>query len=434
MKLININKIFFGLVSLLAMFSSCKKESESTYEIFKGLTIDFKQSIPSDEVYVEFDVKKTDSAKVISKITLAEAGSTTPIYTINVPYANRFGYSSGVLILKSANPSTASYTITVFDDKGAVINPITDNKLVISYPAGQLVASNPKLLTNKETPSVDEGANVYIDYSIHSEDADIKYIWLESFDNGLTTSSKINIKTLMEDVADKRNYRAVQRLKPYRNGGAKYRIYVTDGANDYIGDGYTSLHLNVNAGFELSANKFIYAPKLEATLANADLESACFYSIAKKKAYNYTEAKSISADIDFCFYITQSNNLYSLNLFSLSNATNPIADKFNFADWTKRATKFTPSISSVAQLNNAEPLSPSTVFNTNMISGTAIRQAVGAGRYASAITRTIANNIVVGSVMYLKTPEGKFGAIFINGFGKDYQGRYYTNIDLKVEK
>ncbi|RKD19618.1 hypothetical protein BCY91_13605 [Pelobium manganitolerans] len=417
---------------LLIMVSGCKKESKSTFDIFKGLNISFREAQAADEVYVEFTLSKTASGANMAKVVLVESGTSTVAYTAAIPYSSRYSFSPGVIVLKSPNPSSTSYIIKVYDEEAKEITSV----VTISYPAGKQVVNNAVLLTDKEKKSLPEGQTVYVDYTVTSQEHDIKYIWLESF-LGLTDPSRVNIATL-DDNADMRTYRGVVRLTPNRDGGIKYRLYVTDKANDYIGDGYTTINATVQTGYELSANKFVYASKAESTIDSPEVATnACFYSIKNKKAYTYAEATKISSDIDFGLYLVATGNKaipYTLNLYSITGAPAQAKALYDFSSWTKRAITYGPSTPSVAQLNGAAALPSAEVFSNIMVSGTAINQAVGYGRYANLLTRTVVNSIAIGSIMYFKTPEGKYGAIFFNNFGKDRNGKYFANIDVKIEK
>jgi len=421
--------------TLLTILSSCKKESENIFTMFEGLKVEYKDTAAPDEVYVEFNLSKTATGAIMSKVILTETGSTTPVYTTSIPFAQRFGYNSGVLVLKAANPQTVSYTITVLDDAGNDISA----QVTKTFPAGKLVVVNPKLATDKEDRTFAEGDTVYLDYKIMSANDNIKYVHLYSF-TGATEPADETVATLPDDAADKRSYRGAVRVALNRDGGSRFRIYAKNEEDDFIGDGYTHVNTNVDAGFEYTANKYVFAPRFEATAAEPDLESACFYSISKKRTYNYTEAKANSADIDFCIYLTQNTGTnkaivpYLLNLFSLSAATNPLAGKFDFTDWTKRTTRFTSSLALIAQLSGASDKAANVVFFDEMISGKAINTAIGAGRYSANLIRSSVTNIQWGNVTFFKTQEGKFGAMYYNMFTKNYEGKWYVNIDVKVAK
>ena len=421
MKAYNFKIFLAGIAVLSIILSSCKKESENLFTIFKGLKIDFTKALASDEVYLEFNLNKPSSGAIMAKVNVTETGSTTIVYSRDISFTDRFSYSSGVIILKSNNPSAVSYKITVLDDLG---NDISSN-VNISYPAGRQVVSEPLLISDKENATFDAGTTVYIDYNITSEDANIKTIWLESYATGSPEPSRVTIATLPNNIIENRIYRGAVRVNLNRDGGSKYRIYVTNDANDYIGDGYTAINTTVRTSYELAANKFIYAPDFDATVANPDINATSFYSISKKKSYSYTEASQNSADIDFGIYLSRisTSNSFFLNFYSPLDTTNPVSQIYNVSNWTtKRGTRY----------SSALPSDAATIFNSIMVSGPAIRTQ--ASIYSILTTRNRVTNVRVGSIIYFRTPENKSGAIFINGFGRDYLGKYYVNIDVKIEK
>lgn len=418
---------------LFLSFSSCKKESENTFTIFKGLKIDFNETLASNEVYVEFALKKAESGSGMAKVLLTENGGSAPSYSADIAFGNRFSYASGVIILKASNPSTVSYLLTVLDNNGSDIT----SQVAITYPAGQQVVSEPVLITDKETKTFNEGTIAYIDYNIHSDDEIIKSVWLESFSTGNAEPSRVTIATLPDNVTETKNYRGVVRVPLNRGAGSKFRLYVTNEANDYIGDGYTSIKTNVNAEFEMAANKFIYALDTGATEQNPDLTTACFYSVSKKRTYNYKEAKENSADIDFGMILTPSGNTvvpYDLNFYSIDLGPDLSSLlMFDFSDWTtKKSFKFSPGIGQYPT-GGTTSISANTFFTTNLNSGIAIDQLIAQGAFKNSILDPFVLT-TIGNMFFFQTQEGKHGAVFINGFGKDYLGRWYANIDVKVKK
>ncbi|WP_442795448.1 hypothetical protein [Pelobium manganitolerans] len=412
--------LFLALM-VCGVLVSCKKESASTFDLFKGLKVDFSKSLSANELYVELKATKTASGAIMSKITLTEVGKSNPSYTIDVPFANRYSYESGVIILKAENPSTTQYSVKVYDDLN---NEITSS-VTVTYPAGKLVVSEPKLISNDGENNLAEGEVVYLDYTVTSEDKDIKYIWLESF-VGTSEPARVNIATLADNATDTHKFRGAIRLTPNRSGGMKYRLYVTDVANDYIGDGYTEVTATMDANFSLSANKYVYAPNVapdSISLKTQPFTAKCFYSISRKQAYTYEEAKAISEDIDFGVYFTYNNakGTYWVNVFNMADAVagNPVIGLYDLSGWTKRDTRF--SI-----------LLDGGIFNTALTSGASI--TAEAKKYAVLTNRKRVISVEAGKLLYFLTPEGKNGAILFNNINRDFNKQWYANIDLKVVK
>lgn len=419
----SLSKIISSLLIIL-LFASCKKESKNLFNMFDDLKIDYKSTLGSDEVYIEFNLSKPASGANMSKVMVTEVGSTAPVYTKAIPYTQRYSYFSGVIILKANNPETVNYKIIVLDDAN---NDIT-SQVTITYPTGTLKASNPILVDNSRILNFSAGSTVYLDYTIISEKQDINSVKLESFAKGLATETTNTVATLTNDD-DRRYFRGAIRLVLNRDGLTRYRVYAFNNRDEYMGDGYKYINTKVDVGYELSANKYIYGPDSSSTANNPDLKSACFYSILKKRAYNYEDAKTNSADIDFGIYITYSPTnprLYFLNIYTPNDIGNPVSGVYNFSNWTKRNTKFTGAFTTAGALNAAS------VFNDIMVSGLAIKNQ--ASIYSIVMNRNRVVNIASGSIIYFLTQEGKYGAIYINNFNKDYLKRTFVNFDVKIEK
>lgn len=421
MKKYNSYKVLITtLFIILTVFSSCKKESENMFTLFKGLKIEYKNEIASDEVYVEVNLSKVATGAVMSKLILTETGSTTPVYTISIPFAQRYTYPSGVIVLKTTDPVNTTYTVKILDDLGNDIS----SQVTKTYPAGKMVINNPVLITDEEIKTLEEGTIAYLDYTIVSENENIKSINLYSF-TGASEPADVNIATVSEDANNKRVFRGAVRLTLNRDGMSRFRIYAKNENGDYIGDGYKHVNTNVATGFDLSANKFIYAPNAgeESSLEQLPFTSKCFYSISRKQVYTYDEAKEISEDIDFGIYFTANANTgaFYVNIYNMSDAVsgNAIIAKYDLTNWTKRNTKFATILDGG-------------IFNTTLFSGVAI--TTEAKKYAIFTTRNRVASMEAGKMVYFLTPEGKNGAILINSISRDFQKRWYANIDVKVVK
>ncbi|MRX46188.1 hypothetical protein [Pedobacter puniceum] len=414
-------KIFCSMLALLTVLTSCKKEVPNIFNMLTDVELEYKSTLNQGEVYVEFTAalptSGANSTKNMSKIELTEVGSTTPARTIQLTSAQTKSYNSGVLILTSANPQTVTYNIKVIDDTNADITSL----VTITYPSGNQVVNNPILVTEVDTKTVNPGDNVYLDYTLTSK-KDMRNVVFETF-AGNAQPTRTNIVLLPD--ANKNNYRGVVRINMTRNGLSRYRIYATDVLNAFIGDDYKNININVSNDHTIITNRFLYAPSLDATNQNPDVTSASFYSITTGETFNYTNGKNNSAKIDFGIYIlppVAPSVVPSLNLYTLNNPTNPMAGKYDFTDWTKRTTVFTPGITANAK----------TVFDNTLTSGLSIQTE--ALKLSSALNRTSVTNIAAGSILYFRTQEGKYGVLYVNGFTRDYLNRWFANIDVKIQK
>lgn len=421
MKNNKISKIFSSMLVLLTVFSSCKKEVPNIFNMLTDVELTYKSTLDQGEVYVEFvaalPTSGANSTKIMSKIELTEVGSTTPTSTITLTSAQTKSYTSGVLILKAANPQTVAYNIKVIDNTNADITSLVS----ITYPTGAQVVNNPILITDADTRTVNPGDNVYMDYTLTSQ-KDMRNVVLESFVGG---SQPVRTNIVLLPDANKNNYRGVVRVNTTRNGLNRYRVYATDVLNVFIGDDYKNLFINVSNDHTIITNRFLYAPSLDATNQNPDVTSASFYSIATGETFNYANGSNNSAKIDFGIYIlppVAPSVTPTLNLYTVNTPTNPLAGKYDFTNWTKRTTVFTLGITANAK----------TLFDNTLTSGLSIQTE--ALKLSALLNRTSVTNISAGSILYFRTQEGKYGVMYVNGFTRDYLNRWFMNIDVKIQK
>lgn len=265
---------------------------------------------------------------------------------------------------------------------------------------------------------VNDGDSVYIDFTINSAKDDMSAVCIRR--EGQETPV---LQIPIPDGADKRSYSGVYKLKATRAGENKYRVYALNKQAQYIGDGYKFVVFNVAPGFTLIANRRVYLPDTTAKV------QPCYYSVKLGQSFSYQNGKDVSADIDFGVYRTQdltgtnsnATGGYFYHLYSLS--ANPLFFNINdVSTWTKRTTLF------------SNQLSETNIFNNNLTSSSAIE--------TTALTKTInltetarapGNAIRPGSVVYFKTPEGKYGAIHFKQITADLQGKVFCSINVKVQ-
>lgn len=412
--------IFCSILVLISVFTSCKKEVPNIFNMLTDVELEYKSAIGQNEVYVEFTAavptSGANASRNMSRIIITEVGGINPVATLQLTTAQTKSYNSGVLIFQTTNPQSVAYDIRVIDNTNTDITSL----ITLTYPTGKQVENNPILATDANAKTVNVGDNVYLDYTINSQ-KDMRFIVLETF-AGNAAPIRVNIVQLPDE--NKRAYRGATRINMTRNGSNRYRIYAIDVLNNFIGDDYKSLNINVTNDHNIFTNRFLYAPSLTATAQNPDLTSASFYSIATGETFNYTNGKDNSSKIDFGIYITPAvapNVGFNLNLYSLNNPTSPVAG-YDFSTWTRRTTVFTPGITANAKV----------VFDNTLTSGLSIQTE--ALKLNSLLTRTSVTNIAAGAILYFRTPEGKYGVIYVNGFTLDFQNRLFANIDVKIQK
>lgn len=264
---------------------------------------------------------------------------------------------------------------------------------------------------------VNEGDSVFIDYTITSSKEDMAAVCVkrEGVENPLL---QINLP----DGVDKRSYSGVYKMLATRAGENRYRIYALNKQAQYIGDGYKSVSFTVKPNFSLTANRRVYLPDSVST------DLPIYYSIKRGQAFTYAEGQAVSADLDFAFYRTRAAvndrnaiNGYLYHLYSLSAVPLPFT-AYDISSWSKRETLF------------SKALAEATAFNNNLVSGVAIGTTAASKTInLKATAPTSAETLKIGSVIYFKTPEGKFGAIHIKQIDSDYDKRPFIVINVKMQ-
>lgn len=268
-----------------------------------------------------------------------------------------------------------------------------------------------------------EGDSIYIDYTITSAKEDMAAVCVK-WEGQETPVLQANLP----DGVNKRNYSGTYKMKATRAGESKFRIYALNKQAVYIGDGYKSVIINVIPNYTFVANRRVYLP--DSTLK----DRPCYYSIKLGQSFSYLNGKDVSADLDFGIYRTQApvgdvnaTEGYWFHLYSLS--ASPLFFNINdIASWTKRATLF------------SVPFNESSTFNSNSFTGNNMLSGINIGIVAGAKTinlketaRTSGGTIKIGSVIYFKTPEGKFGAIHVKQITRDSDGKQFFTINVKVQ-
>jgi len=264
---------------------------------------------------------------------------------------------------------------------------------------------------------VNDGDSIYIDYTITSANQDMAAVCVKR--EGI---ERPVLQINLPDNADKRSYSGVFKLQATRAGENKYRIYALNQQAQYIGDGYKAVSFNVRPNFTLIANRRIYLPDSVST------DQAIYYSIKRGQAFSYAAGKDISADLDFSFYrkpagINDRNATYGYlyHLYSLS--ANPLPfTSYDISSWSKRETLFSKAF------NDAN------AFRDELVSGVSI-QSIASTKSPTlkATAPTSAETLKLGSVVYFKTPEGKFGAIHIKQIDFDYDKKPFMVINVKIQ-
>lgn len=269
---------------------------------------------------------------------------------------------------------------------------------------------------------VNDGDSVYIDYTITSANEDMFFVGVERVAGTSSSATPERTVTAISNESQRRSYSGLIKLQMARDGKTSYRIYALNRQNTFIGDGYKKVTIEVNPSYHLVHNRRVYFPD---TLGN----SASFYSIQRDEAFNYTIGQANSADIDFGIWTRPDPAPARLgqfinNLYSPSHTPNPFP-LYDVTDWQKRDTRF-------STIRNG---SSNTFLYTLVSNSTIESNAIAANPSLTAVEGTTSQNgLVAGSLVYFLTPEGKYGAIYVNAIDFDYESRRYLSLSIKMQR
>lgn len=271
-----------------------------------------------------------------------------------------------------------------------------------------------------EDAVVNDGDSVHIYFTITSEREDMMAIVVDST-NGTGTYSQREILTT---ESERRSYSGVRKFKMQRDGKMTFRFYAKNDKNVYIGDGYTSITVEGAPSYTLFPDRRLYAP-----VEGEDYPS--FLSLSSGKTYSYSQAATVSEEIDFGIdTIFDSRANYSTflvyNLYALTVDKYPV-EFYDVSNWTKRETKFSAPITA----SNAYTTFTRTLVSSSRIEEQASNQAIDREQ-TDGLEYT--QGLAAASMIYFQTPEGKYGAIYVNQATRDQQGRYYVSMDIKIQK
>ena len=269
-----------------------------------------------------------------------------------------------------------------------------------------------------------DGDSVYIDYTITSAKEDMYTVTVEVVGvAGNNGQNPVRTNNLVTDDSERRSYSRTLKLKAQRDGKTSYRIYALNEFGTYIGDGYKKVTVEANPSYTLIANRRIYAPD---TVPGVN---ASFYSLLRGEAFSYTNGQANSADIDFGIWRREDPRpaqagTFIYNYYSTSAPTNPFP-LYDISTWTKRATLFSNPITNATN-----------TFLLNLISSSIIETEAKKSTINVRSTNftTWQAGLAAGSMVYFLTPEGKYGAILVTAVSRDYEGRPFLNINVKMQK
>src|SRR5690606_19896219 len=114
------------------------------------------------------------------------------------------------------------------------------------------------------------------------------------------------------------------------------------------------------------------------------------------------------------------------NLYALTVDEYPV-EFYDVSNWTKRETKFSAPITA----SNAYTTFTRTLVSSSRIEEQALNQTINREK-TDGVEYT--QGLAAANMIYFQTPEGKYGAMYVNQATRDQQGRYYVSVDVKIQK
>lgn len=273
----------------------------------------------------------------------------------------------------------------------------------------------PNAVDEKGEIEVTSKDTVLIDYTIESPDEDMYMICLYETGGNLPV-----IKVPITDAGKRRVYSGTFKLKAdsIGTGLSSYRIWPLNQAGIYLGDGYKKVTINV-------IPDMIYLSNLKVFVADTvGKSSPCYLSVRDGKTYSYTTGADNSNNIDLGFYakMVTSNGTTTENMYMYSLSANALPfTPYDVSSWTKRGTLFSApitggSVDTWRSRFNAAPriIAEATASSVKI-------------NLTSATTALAANQFI-----FFKTPEGKYGVMWIQSVNYDYMLRRYAWLHIKM--
>lgn len=267
---------------------------------------------------------------------------------------------------------------------------------------------------------VNDGDSVHIYFTITSANADMYSVVVDST-NGTGSWSTVTIPT---SENERRSFSGVRKFKMQRDGKTTFRFYARDFKEGYLGDGYTSITVSSNPSYHHFVDRRLYAPREK----DPDLPS--FLSLTTGRTYGYNEGSAASAQIDFgidTVFTADENNPTELvyNLYSTSVDEYPVPF-YDLSGWTKREMLFSEPIYNYTNTNYTRVL-----VSASKIEEEAKKVAIDR-KQTDAIYHW--QGLAAGTLLYFRTPEGKYGTLYITQSTHDTESRPYINVHIKIQK
>ncbi|NGM64480.1 hypothetical protein [Sphingobacterium sp. SGR-19] len=271
-----------------------------------------------------------------------------------------------------------------------------------------------------EDAIVNDGDSVHIYFTITSAKEDMMAVVVDST-NGTGTWSQRQIEVR---GSDRRTYSGAIKFKMQRDGKMNFRFYALNDNNVFIGDGYTSITVEGAPSYTLFPDRRLYAP-----VEGEDNPS--FLSLTTGKTYSYSDAANVSDQIDFGIDTIADTregyeNNFAYNLYALTVDEYPVP-YYDVSGWTKRETKFSAPMSASGSYNTFTR----TLVSSSKIEEIAKNQTIDKEQTDGTVS---GEGLAAARLIYFRTPEGKYGAMYVNQATRDQQNRYYVSVDIKIQK
>ena len=279
-----------------------------------------------------------------------------------------------------------------------------------------------------ENTVVNDGDSVNIYFTITSPNKEMYTVVVDST-NGEGGRALREIAT---QESERHAYSGVIRMKAQRDGKTTFRIFGLNEADVFVGDGYTSITVDVKASYRHLTNRKIYLHAWNegrTTIDDVNGERKTFFSLETGEAFNYEEAAANSDKIDFGLYLRvdqadgPNKGRIVYNIYTMNAPTNPLPN-LDISGWQKRNTLFS------APVEVANDIFVRELVSNSMLLEKAEEQDISL-TYTDISTTN--KGFDPGNLLYFKTPEGKFGAIYVNSLSKDAIGDYLS-VAIKIQK
>jgi hypothetical protein len=256
-----------------------------------------------------------------------------------------------------------------------------------------------------DTTYVQVGDSVVIDYTIGSSNKGMYTVAVHE------AGADIPFLKIPISKENRYSYSDVVKLKmDSKVGRTAYRIYALDSAGVYMGDGYKKFVVEIASDYYYWANRTIFVPD------TINKDSKCYFSTTTGQVMSYNDAVNKSDLVDFGYCYTPAGGH---TIYNLSDEPLPFT-AYDVSGFTKNETMFYCQ-------------------NRNRQLSTFQRMATGKQIYDVGAKKANKpdpiKGIKVDYLVYFKTANGKYGAIYINGISRDSaESGTYMNVDIKVQK